>query len=181
MLIWNQTTSRIRRVLDEESADVRLYCHSEQRREKEGGHDRPVCEAVRDGLKKISDGPTKPRRTKHRDKILQRIGRLKERCLGIGESYLIELAPDAAGEKVVGLSWQKTPAEGSRITHPGVYCLRTNQMDWDEARLWRTYTMLTDLEAVFRSLKSELGLRPVFHQTTILRTPPGVAVTPSTS
>ena len=47
--------------------------------------------------------------------------------------------------------------------HPGVYCLRTNQFDWDEERLWRTYILLTDLESVFRSLKSELGLRPVYH------------------
>ena len=52
-----------------------------------------------------------------------------------------------------------------RITHPGVYCLRTNVEDWDEETLWRTYTALTDVEAVFRSLKSELGLRPIFHQT----------------
>ena len=49
------------------------------------------------------------------------------------------------------------------FTHPGVYCLRTNELNWDEATLWRTYTMLADLEAVFRSLKSELGLRPVYH------------------
>jgi transposase len=49
---------------------------------------------------------------------------------------------------------------------PGVYCLRTNQEDWDEPTLWRTYTLLTDLEAVFRSLKSELGLRPIFHRKT---------------
>ena len=49
---------------------------------------------------------------------------------------------------------------------PGVYCLRTNQDSWDEPTLWHTYTMLTDLEAVFRSLKSELGLRPVFHHRT---------------
>ncbi len=48
-------------------------------------------------------------------------------------------------------------------THPGVYCLRSNELTWDEEKLWRTYTMLTDLESVFRSLKSELGLRPVFH------------------
>ncbi len=48
--------------------------------------------------------------------------------------------------------------------YPGVYCLRTNQTDWDETTLWKTYTMLTDLEAVFRSLKSELGLRPIYHQ-----------------
>lgn len=48
-------------------------------------------------------------------------------------------------------------------THPGVYCLRSNELGWDEAKLWGTYMMLTDLESVFRSLKSELGLRPVFH------------------
>ena len=39
-------------------------------------------------------------------------------------------------------------------------------MELDEDTLWHTYTMLTDLEAVFRSLKSELGMRPVFHQIT---------------
>ena len=49
-------------------------------------------------------------------------------------------------------------------THPGVYCLCTNVADWDDAALWRTYTTLTDLEAVFRSLKSELGLRPIHHR-----------------
>jgi transposase len=47
---------------------------------------------------------------------------------------------------------------------PGVYCLRSNRTDWDEESMWRTYVMLTDLEAVFRSLKSELGLRPIFHR-----------------
>ena len=53
--------------------------------------------------------------------------------------------------------------DGTMATHPGVYCLRSNETTWDEERLWRTYTMLTDLESVFRSLKSERGLRPVFH------------------
>jgi hypothetical protein len=68
-----------------------------------------------------------------------------------------------AGAEAVALTWRKTPVEGSMLTHPGVYCLRSNQTGWDAARLWQTYTMLTDLEAVFRGLKSELGLRPVFH------------------
>ena len=56
-------------------------------------------------------------------------------------------------------------SKGTMLTHPGVYCLRTNVRDWDEETLWRTYSTLTDVEAVFRSLKSELGLRPIFHQT----------------
>ena len=61
----------------------------------------------------------------------------------------------------------RRPVSGSMMTHPGVYCLRSNQTDWDEATLWRTYFTLTDLEAVFRSLKSELGLRPIYHHKPI--------------
>ncbi len=48
--------------------------------------------------------------------------------------------------------------------HPGVYCLRSNHTGWDGVTMWRTYLRLTEVEAVFRSLKSELGLRPVFHR-----------------
>ena len=46
----------------------------------------------------------------------------------------------------------------------GVYCLRSNVTQWSEDTLWKTYVMLTDLEATFRSMKTELGLRPVYHQ-----------------
>ena len=154
---------RIQRVIDEEGSEVRLYCHSGQRREKEEAMTARFVKRFEDGLQKIADSLTKPRGIKSRDKVLQRIGRLKERCRGICEHYRIELTPDDIGDKVVGLSWEKEPVNGSRLTHPGVYCLRTNELNWNEATLWRTYTMLTDLEAVFRSLKSELGLRPVYH------------------
>ena len=71
---------------------------------------------------------------------------------------------DIQGDKAVAVTWKRQPRPGTMLTHPGVYCLRTNLDDWDPQALWRTYTMLTDLEAVFRSLKSELGLRPIFHQ-----------------
>ena len=62
------------------------------------------------------------------------------------------------------MTWTRKPVDGSMTTHPGVYCLRSNETDWSEEKLWRTYTTLTDLEAVFRSLKSELGLRPLYHR-----------------
>ena len=64
---------------------------------------------------------------------------------------------------MTGLTWTQPPKPGSMLTTPGVYCLRSTELDWSEERLWPTYIMLTDLEAVFRSLKSELGLRPLFH------------------
>ena len=71
------------------------------------------------------------------------------------------------GERATAVRFTCQPVEGSMMTHPGVYCLRTNQTDWDEETLWRTYVTLTDIEAVFRSLKSELGLRPIFHHKPI--------------
>ena len=65
------------------------------------------------------------------------------------------------------LRFTRRALPGSMMTHPGVYCLRSSETDWDEATLWRTYFTLTDLEAVFRSLKSELGLRPIYHHKPI--------------
>jgi len=76
---------------------------------------------------------------------------------------VITLTADESGEKALSLTWVKEPIEGTLLTHPGVYCLRTNETQWDAERLWRTYITLTDLEAVFRTLKSELGLRPIYH------------------
>ena len=46
----------------------------------------------------------------------------------------------------------------------GCYVLRTNVTDWTPDELWRTYVQLTDAEAAFRIQKSELGIRPVWHQ-----------------
>jgi transposase len=42
---------------------------------------------------------------------------------------------------------------------------KVTALNWDETTFWRTYIMLTDLEGVFRSFKSELGLRPIYHHT----------------
>lgn len=155
---------RIQRVVSEDGGEVRLYCCSDQRRAKENGMTARFAERFENGLRKIAEGLTKPRGTKQRDKVLERIGRLKEKSRGIGQHYRITLTPEEGSAKVTGLTWEKTPVDGTQLTHPGVYCLRTNELQWDEATLWRTYTMLTDLEAVFRSLKSELGLRPIYHQ-----------------
>lgn len=46
----------------------------------------------------------------------------------------------------------------------GVYCLKTNCNDLNEQQIWDVYTMLTDIEDAFRCMKSELGLRPIYHR-----------------
>jgi transposase len=149
--------------LSEDGQEVRLYCHSERRAKKEEGINERFAQRFENALEKIAQGLDKPRTTKRLDKLWERIGRLKANSRGMGQHYRIELLADEKGENAVALSYHRQPVEGSSFTHPGVYCLRSSETDWDEEALWRTYIMLTDLEAVFRSLKSELGLRPVFH------------------
>jgi len=159
----SEETIKIQRVLSDDGSEVRLYCYSEKRQEKETAMTKRFTERFEQGLAKLATGLEKPRSNKNRDKLLEKIGRLKEKSHGIGQHYTITTICDESGAKVISLMWEKTPVDGTRLTHPGVYCLRSNELTWEEATLWHTYTMLTDLEAVFRSLKSELGLRPIFH------------------
>ena len=155
-------TVHLQRVVSDDGLEVRLYCHSEARQEKETAMTDRFVQTFEAGMAKLAAGLLKPRGEKNRDKLLQRIGRLQEQSHGIGRHYHIELTP-AEGALVTGITWTKEPIDGTQLTHPGVYCLRTNELHWDAATLWQTYIQLTDLEAVFRSLKSELGLRPVYH------------------
>ena len=154
---------QLQRVLSKNGTEVRLYCHSTGRDTKETAISGRFVTRFETGLTKLAAGLSKPRAQKKLADIQQRIGRLKEKSRGIGQHYEITVTPDETGTKAAAIAWTKTPVEGSMLTHPGVYCLRSNETTWDAAKLWHTYTMLTDLEAVFRGLKSELGLRPVYH------------------
>ena len=70
------------------------------------------------------------------------------------------LTTDPEGQRVTAITWVKRIKPASAAAHPGVYCLRTTLVDQDNATLWRTYIMLTELESVFRSLKTDLGSAP---------------------
>ncbi|MDR1275216.1 MAG: IS1634 family transposase [Candidatus Accumulibacter sp.] len=148
---------------EDDGEEVRLYCHSAGREEKEKAMNAQRMARFEAGLTKLAAGLSRPRGIKNADRLRERIGRLKE-CYAVGQQYQIDVRTDPdRNERVIALSWQHTLRAGSRFTDPGVYCLRTNLLDWDEETLWRTYITLTDIEAVFRSLKSELGLRPIHH------------------
>ena len=155
---------RIQRVVEETTGEVRLYCHSTAREGKDRGIVERFSTRLEEALRHLAEGLHLPRRVKDYDKVLTRIGRLRQRYARVARYYDIRLEKDEASGYAKALHWTRlVPTEG---TLPGVYCLRTNQTDCDDATLWSTYAMLTDLEAVFRSLKSELGLRPVYHHKT---------------
>lgn len=156
-------TIKLQRVLDAQG-HVLLYCHSPAREEKDRAIDTAKASGLEAALVKLQAGLAKPRGTQDAATILQRLGRLKQRFARAAQHYEITAATDAQGKRVTAITWVKRIKPGSAAAHPGVYCLRTTLVEQDNATLWRTYIMLTELESVFRSLKTDLGLRPVFHQ-----------------
>ena len=154
---------KVQRVINETTGEVELYCHSEAREQKEQAMQGRVGERFEQELQTLAEGLHKKRTTKRYDKVQERIGRLRQKYTRASPHYTITVTPDPGSKNARAITWKRVEKAGTQATHPGVYCLRTCITDWDEATLWKTYTMLTDLEGVFRSLKSELGMRPIYH------------------
>ena len=96
-------------------------------------------------------------------KILERIGRLREKNSRVAQDYRIEVIADDEKNNAIRIEWKHESKSEQKDQHCGVYCLRTNIKDWSEEQLWTTCIMLTGIEATFTSLKADLGLRPVYH------------------
>jgi hypothetical protein len=159
-------TIKLQRVLDAQG-HVLLYCHSPAREEKDRAIDTAKASGLEAALTKLQASLSKPRGktgTPDLATIMQRLGRVKQRFARAAQHYEITVATDPNGKRVTAITWVKRIKPGSAAAHPGVYCLRSTLVDQDNATLWRTYIMLTELESVFRSLKTDLGLRPVFHR-----------------
>ena len=162
----DECTVKAQQVFDEETQETLLYCHSTRREKKDQAIGDRFVGRLEEELVKLNNGLQKKRCLKKYDKVMVKIGRLRQKYSKVSSRYTISVKKDEQTGNATGITWKQQPKPETTDTHPGVYCLRTSQTDWDESTLWNTYTMLTDLEAVFRSLKSELGLRPVHHQIT---------------
>ena len=150
-------------VKNEETQELELYCHSQAKEAKSKQMVSKAISRFEMELQKLADGLNKKSGTKKSEKILQRLGRLKEKHKKVAHLYEVTTKMDEKNKNVLEITWQKND-EALDKKQSGIYCLRTNKTDLDEETFWNIYTMLTELEAAFRSLKSELGFRPVYHQ-----------------
>lgn len=99
-----------------------------------------------------------------RDQLLMRLGAAKTEA---GRAYgFVKIRVPEVGEAVTRetFSFRVDRAKRKKAEwRDGHYLLRSNLTEGDPAVLWARYVQLTQIEAVFRSLKSELGIRPVYH------------------
>ena len=99
-------------------------------------------------------------RIKNRDKIQQRIGRIRQKRSRAAKYYEITLDSE---ERT--LTWVRDEEKyRHEVVTTGGYIIRTNRTDLTNDDIWKIYILLTRVEAGFRALKSDLGLRPIYHQ-----------------
>ncbi len=145
---------------NQETDELELYCHSIDKEKKEESIKTKFQERFEAELLKARNALHLRNGTKRYDKVLERIGRLKERFKLVSHGYNVSVEKDTETDKAKNIIWSRKKKEKTS----GVYCLRTDRKDLNEQQIWDIYTMLTDIEDAFRCMKSELGLRPVYHQ-----------------
>ena len=142
-----------------------VLIRSVERREKERAMHERFARRIEDGLTRLGARVGRARRPLDVRRLERQLGRLLERNQRAAGRYMIEFVPDPTHPAGVRLDWSARPEwdDWARWSE-GCYVLRTNVTDWSPDELWRTYIQLTDAEAAFRIQKSELGIRPVWHQ-----------------
>lgn len=138
-----------------------ILCRTAGRKEKEKAiRSRFVAkiEKALTGLeKRIADG-----KLKDRGKMFMGLGRIQASHPQVADLYEMALKDTQQGARLV---WRQKPEQQQWLeAREGAYLLRTNLTADGAADLWKKYMQLTEVEAAFRTLKSELAVRPLFHQ-----------------
>lgn len=156
----DSATIRVKRLAQD--GEVILYCHSTARGRKEAAMRTRMQQGFEEKLQNLAAGLEKPRGCKNYEKVLERLGRLRERYPSIAQFYDIQVHHHDG--QVKNITWEIPAPEKIQNKFSGSYYLRSNRHDLSDQELWSLYIMLNQVEEAFRALKSELGLRPVYHR-----------------
>jgi transposase len=138
-----------------------VLCRSRDRRKKEKAMHGRFEQRIEEGLRRIEASCHKQRLQPLI--VAQRLGRLlgqNSRAAGLFETEVRTAADGRAS-----LHWKKieTWRDWAALSE-GCYLLRSNVVEWSDEELWKAYIQLTEAEAAFRIHKSDLRLRPIWHQ-----------------
>jgi hypothetical protein len=135
--------------------DNKLLCKSEHKSKKEDAMDNKKVSRIINDLEKLKIS-IENGRLKKKEKILERIGRIKERYSGFDKYFKVKF-----NTKTTKFSYIKID-EKSDLN--GCYIIEYDKLNLNEEEIWRLYMTLTKVESAFRSLKTDLGTRPIYHQ-----------------
>jgi transposase len=138
-----------------------VLCRTAARKEKEKAIRSRFSTRMETALNKLQKRVAE-KRLKDRNKIERQIGRIQARHPQVADLYEMEVRPTAEGLR---FAWEVLKDRHTwQEMREGAYLLRTNLTGDSAEDLWKKYIQLTEAEAAFRALKSELSIRPIFHQ-----------------
>src|SRR2546423_2084760 len=151
----------IKKVAIPQGEETYILCRTSGRKEKEKAIRSRFSNSMETALKGL-EKTIAAGRLKDRNKMERRLGKIQARHPQVNDLYDVGLKDTAEG---VRLFWQiKEDRKNWRESREGAYLLRTNLKAETAEELWSKYMQLTEAEASFRALKSELSVRPLFHQ-----------------
>jgi hypothetical protein len=149
-------------VVKEGSTDRFMYIRSEMKAVKEASMEAHFSARYEEELTGLSNAIHTKGGTKKIEKVYQRLGRIKERYPAANKHYDISI--EEKDKTATLITFKRKEAAASATLGQGVYFIRTSMQGKDEKTIWDIYNTLTEVEATFRILKTDLSLRPVFHQ-----------------
>ena len=151
----------VKKVAIPQGEETYILCRTAGRKEKEQAIRTRFSSSMEKALKGL-EKTIALGRLKDRNKMERRLGKIQARHPSVNDLYEVCLRDTSEG---VRLFWQiKEGQQKWRESREGAYLLRTNLQVASAEELWSKYMQLTEAEASFRTLKSELSIRPLFHQ-----------------
>jgi transposase len=151
----------VKKVAIPQGQETYILCRTAGRKEKEKAIRNRFSNSMETALKGLEKAIVTGR-LKDRNKMERRLGKIQARHPQVNDLYDLALRDTAEG---VRLFWQiQDDRRNWRESREGAYLLRTNLQADTAEELWSKYMQLTEAEASFRALKSELSVRPLFHQ-----------------
>jgi transposase len=142
-----------------------VLVRSADRRDKENAMHQRFIERIELGLQKLQARMARSCKPLDRGPTERQIGRLLGRNSRGAGRYVVRVLDDADAACKLRLEWSTRPEWDDWARHSeGCYILRSNVNDWTPEALWQTYIQLTEAEAAFRIHKSDLSIRPIWHQ-----------------
>ena len=156
----------LKKVADQEDRDYYLEVTSGKKALKEQGMKDQFEIRFEQELEKIKAALHRKGGTKKVEKVHQRIGRAKQKYPSVHNRYEIITTNDQTDQNVIELHWKKNiTKDKQKLEGLGRYFLRTSMDMKDEAIIWNVYNTIREVESTFRTLKTDLDLRPIYHKS----------------
>jgi len=141
--------------------DCFLHVKSDQKKIKEESMDQKMTMKLEAQLNDIKQKLQKKRTLKKINKVHEKVGAIKAKLSRIGWLYNISYTEDAEKGIVTDINWERIK---ERERPKGEYFLRYTKQAITEDKIWDAYNLTRDVESVFRCLKTDLDIRPIYHQ-----------------